>query len=172
MSLDEIFAVRMPVAEIVLRGTVVYWFLFILFRFVLRRDVGQIGVADVLLLVLIADASQNAMAGGYHTVSEGLILVGTIAGWNWLFDWAAFRYPAISRFVEPPKLLLVRNGQPVMKNLQKQNLSMEELQSQLRQQGAEDLASVRRAYLESDGRVSVLRNDAERRGARKNKTAR
>jgi uncharacterized membrane protein YcaP (DUF421 family) len=156
MSLIEIFAVRMPVAEIVLRGTVVYWFLFLLFRFVLRRDVGQIGVADVLLLVLIADASQNAMAGGYATVTEGLILICTIAGWNWLFDWAAYRFPAVARFVDPPALLLVRDGRPVMENLDKQNLSMEELQSQLRQQGAEDITRVRRAYLESDGKVSVV----------------
>ena len=156
MSLTETFALRMPVAEIVLRGTAVYWFLFLLFRFVLRRDVGQIGVADVLLLVLIADASQNAMAGGYTTVTEGLILICTIAGWNWLFDWSAFRFPAVARFVDPPAVLLVRDGRPVKKNLDKQKLSMEELQSQLRQQGAEDITHVRRAYLESDGKVSVV----------------
>jgi len=156
MSLVEIFAVRMPVVEILVRGTAVYWFLFLLFRFVLRRDVGQIGVADVLLLVLIADAAQDAMAGGYTTVTEGLILVCTIAGWNWLFDWSACKFPAIARFVDPPALLIVRDGRPVTKNLDKQNLSMEDLQSQLRQQGVDDIKRVRRAYLESDGKVSVL----------------
>ena len=156
MSLVEIFAVRMPVVEILLRGTAVYWFLFLLFRFVLRRDVGQIGVADVLLLVLIADAAQNAMAGGYTTVTEGLILICTIAGWNWLLDWSAFRFRAIARFVDPPALLLVRDGRPVTATLEKQNLSMEDLQSQLRQQGVDDIKCVRRAYLESDGKVSVL----------------
>ena len=96
------------------------------------------------------------MAGGYTTVTEGLLLVCTIAGWNWLFDWSSFRFPAIARFVDPPALLLVRDGRPVMENLDKQNLSMEELQSQLRQQGVDDIKCVRRAYLESDGKVSVL----------------
>ena len=90
MSLTGLFAVHVSVLELVVRGTVLYWFLFLLFRFVLRRDVGQLGVADVLLLVLIADASQNAMAGGYETITEGLILVSTIAGWNWLLDWLAY----------------------------------------------------------------------------------
>ena len=62
-------------AEIALRGTAVYWFLFLLFRFVLRRGVGSLAITDILLLVLIADASQNAMAGGYDTVAEGALLV-------------------------------------------------------------------------------------------------
>jgi uncharacterized membrane protein YcaP (DUF421 family) len=135
---------------------VLYWFLFLLFRFVLRRDVGQIGVADVLLLVLIADASQNAMAGGYSTITEGLILVSTIAGWNWLLDWLAFHSPRAARIIEPPTLLIIRNGRALVRNMQSQLLSMDDLQSQLRQQGIESLRQVRRAYLESDGKLSVI----------------
>jgi uncharacterized membrane protein YcaP (DUF421 family) len=156
MSLADLFAVRVSVLELVVRGSVLYWFLFLLFRFVLRRDVGQIGVADVLLLVLIADASQNAMAGGYETITEGLILVSTIAGWNWLLDWVAYHSPRAARFVEPPTLLVVRNGRALVKNMQQQLLTMEDLQSQLRQQGVESLREVKRAYLESDGKLSVI----------------
>ena len=63
--------------ELVVRGTAMYWVLFLLFRFVLRRDVGSIAIADVLLLVL-ADASQNAMAGGYETVSDGVELMAAL----------------------------------------------------------------------------------------------
>lgn len=81
-----------------------------LLRFVLRRDAGSIGLADILLLVLIADASQNAMAGDYKTVADGVVLVSTIVGWNWLTDWASFRYPAVRRFTEAPPLVLVRRG--------------------------------------------------------------
>lgn len=66
--------------ELLLRGSLMYWLLFLLFRFVLRRDTGSIAIADILLLVLIADASQNAMAGGYNTVAEGAVLVGTLVG--------------------------------------------------------------------------------------------
>jgi uncharacterized membrane protein YcaP (DUF421 family) len=156
MSFADLFAVRVSALELVVRGTALYWFLFLLFRFVLRRDVGQIGVADVLLLVLIADASQNAMAGGYETITEGVILVSTIAGWNWLLDWLAYHSPLAARFIEPPTLLIVRNGRAIVKNMQSQLLSMEDLQSQLRQQGIESLRQVKRAQLESDGRLSVI----------------
>src|SRR5262245_52433496 len=78
--MEHLFELRVSVPELVVRGTAVYWFLFLLFRFVLRRDVGQLGVADVLLLVLVADASQNAMSGSYTTITEGFVLVATIAG--------------------------------------------------------------------------------------------
>ena len=168
MSLAEPFAVHVSVLELVVRGTVLYWFLFLLFRFVLRRDVGQLGVADVLLLVLIADAAQNAMAGGYETITEGLILVSTIAGWNWLLDWLAFHSRTAARFIEPPTLLLVRNGRALLKNMQAELLSMEDLQSQLRQQGVESVREVKRAYLESDGRLSVItyQDQPARSGAR------
>ena len=156
MMLADLFAVHVSALELFVRGTVLYWFLFLLFRFVLRRDVGQLGVADMLLLVLIADASQNAMAGGYDTVSEGLILVATIAGWNWLLDWAAFHSPALAKFIEPPTIQLIRNGRPLLRNLRSQRITLDDLHSQLREHGIESLRDVKRAYLENDGRLSVI----------------
>jgi uncharacterized membrane protein YcaP (DUF421 family) len=154
--MEHLFEVRVSVLELVARGTAVYWFLFLLFRFVLRRDVGQLGVADVLLLVLVADASQNAMAGGYTTVAEGFILVGTIAGWNLLLDVLAFRFKFMERFVEPPPLLLIRNGRLIRTAMRKQFLTEDDLRSKLREKGIDTLADVKRAYLEGDGHLSVL----------------
>ena len=65
MDFDTYFGITMNPAELVIRGTLVYWFLFLIFRFVMRRGTGALGIADLLLLVLLADASQNAMSGGY-----------------------------------------------------------------------------------------------------------
>ena len=140
-----------------MRGSALYWFLFLVFRFVLRRDAGGMGVADVLLVVLIADASQNAMAGGYTSVTEGFVLVATLVGWNWCFDWVAFHWPAFARFVEPPPLPLVRNGRVLHKNLRAEYVTLDELQSQLRQHGVDAVCDVRLAQMEGDGRISVLR---------------
>ncbi|TFW09568.1 DUF421 domain-containing protein, partial [Oxalobacteraceae bacterium OM1] len=67
----ELFAFSVPVAELLVRGTVMYWFLFALFRFVVRREVGGVGVGDILIMVIVADAAQNAMAGEYHSISDG-----------------------------------------------------------------------------------------------------
>ena len=146
--------------ELVVRGTAMYWVLFLLFRFVLRRDVGSIAIADVLLLVLIADASQNAMAGGYETVSDGVVLVLTIAGWNWLFDWLAFRYAWMRRALAAKPLTLVSAGKLNRRNLRKEMISQDELMAALREQGVEHVEDVKLATMESDGNISVIKNGA------------
>ena len=156
-DLGSMFGFSSNPIELVLRGSVMYWALFLLFRFVLRRDAGSLGIADILLLVLIADASQNAMAGGYTSLSEGLLLVATIAFWSWLTDWAAFRWPAARRFAEPPPLVLVRRGRLHRGNLRREMVTVPELMAALRENGVDKLSDVKIARMEPDGMISVIR---------------
>ena len=162
MSIGDLFQLRVSPVELIVRGTLIYWFLFAMFRFVLRRDAGGLGIADILLVVLIADASQNAMAGGYDSVSEGCVLVGTLIGWNYLVDWASFRWEGVRRLAEPTPLLLIDRGRVLARNLRREFVTREELESQLRLSGVGSLSDVRKAYLESDGRFSVVRYDSKR----------
>jgi len=157
MEWESLFRFNLSPWELIIRGTVVYWLLFLLFRFVLRRDTGSMGLADILVVVVIADASQNAMAGDYKTVSEGAVLIGTIAFWNMGIDWMAFRFASFRRFAEPEVVVLVRNGQLLRGNLRREMLSVADLQSQLRQQGVESLGDVKQAAIEPDGTISVIR---------------
>lgn len=150
--------------ELVVRGTVIYWFIFLLFRVLLRRSVGAVGIADVLLLVLIADAAQNGMAGDYQSITDGMILVATIIGWSVFFDWVAYRVPRIGKLVEPDPLPLVVDGRINRRNLREEFLSEEELLAKLREQGVEHVEDVKRATMESDGVVSVIRKDGRNRG--------
>ncbi len=156
----SIFELTVNPLELVIRGSLVYWLLFLLLRFVLRRDIGSIGVADVLLLVILADASQNAMSGGYETVTDGAVLVATIAGWNWLLDLAAYKIPAVRHLLQAQPLPLVRDGKPVRRNLRREMITMDELMSVLREQGVDNIADVKAATMESDGEISVV----ERKG--------
>ena len=157
MDWSSLFEFNVPLIELVVRGTLMYWLLFIIFRFVTRRDIGAIGIADVLILVLVADAAQNAMSGGYDTVAEGAVLVGTLIGWNVLFDWAAYRFEWVRRLSEPKPLLLVQRGKVLHHNLRRQFVTLDELKEQLRQHGVVNFADVRSAFMESDGRFSVIR---------------
>lgn len=158
-DLGDLFSLSVDPVELVLRGSAMYWFLFLLLRFVLRRDVGSIGIADMLLVVLVADAAQNAMAGGYESVTDGFLLVGTIAGWNWLVDFASWRFPAVRRVLEPQPLPLVRDGRLLRRNMRRELITVDELMSQLRQHGVESLQQVKAATMEDDGQISVLRHD-------------
>jgi uncharacterized membrane protein YcaP (DUF421 family) len=164
----ELFAVHVSVPELVLRGTLVYWLLFLIFRFIMRRDVGAVGIADILLLVIVADAAQNAMSGGYQTFGEGAILVCTIVAWNWLLDWLSFHFAPVRRFASPSKVLLIQRGVPQLRNLRREFITMQELHEKLREQGIEHLTEVKAAYLEGDGQISVIRTTqpGERKPAR------
>lgn len=158
-ELAALFRLGVEPLELVVRGTAIYWFLFLLFRFVLRRDSGSIAIADILLLVLIADASQNALAGGYTSISEGIVLVATIAGWTYLLDWMAFRLAWVRRLLEAPPLRLVRNGHFIRENLRREMLTVDDLKSKLREQGIDDVAKVKSAFMEGNGEISVIRAD-------------
>ena len=158
----DLFRVTVDPLELVARGTLMYWFLFLLFRLVLRRDVGSIGIADVLLLVLIADASQNAMAGGYGSVTEGCILVGTIAGWNYALDWISYHLPVVRRLIEPPPLLLVRNGRINRRALRREMVTNDELMAKLREHGYERLEQVKAVRMEGDGEITVVPHEGRR----------
>jgi uncharacterized membrane protein YcaP (DUF421 family) len=151
-----------PLPEIFIRGTIVYIALFAMLRFVLKRESGTFGITDLLVLVLIADAAQNAMSGDYQSVPDGVLLVAVIVFWAWAVDALSYRFPAVERLVKPRPLPLVREGRPLWGNLRKELVTMHELESQLREQGVEDIGQVKEARMESDGRLSVVTRDAGR----------
>ena len=146
--------------ELVLRGSGVYLGILVLMR-VLRRDAGALSTADLLVVVLVADAAQNAMASEYHSITEGAVLVATIFGWNYLLDWLGYRYPWLHSLLHPAPLLLVKDGRVHRRNLRSEMLTMGDLKEQLREQGVAEFAEVKRCYLESDGRLSVIRSSGE-----------
>lgn len=149
--------------ELFVRGTAMYLFIFLVFRVLFRRSVGAIGIADVLLLVLIADAAQNGMAGDYRSITDGMILVSTIIAWSVFFDWAVYRFPRLGKLVEPAPLALVDHGRINRRNLREEFMSEDELMAKLREQGVEHVEEVKRATMESDGAVSVIRYDGGHR---------
>lgn len=154
-----LFSISVPISEMIVRGTAIYWFLFIIFRFVIPRDVGAIGIADILILVIIADASQNAMSGDYKTITDGMVLIAVLVGWNLLFDRLAFYFPMFRRFATPATLCLIKNGRMLRRNMRREFITDDELWSHLRMEGVESLAQVKTVYLESDGGFSVIKNE-------------
>jgi uncharacterized membrane protein YcaP (DUF421 family) len=111
---------------------------------ILRRGAGSVG-ADSLLVVLIADAAQNVMASEYKSITEGVVLIGTIAAWDYLLDLISYRFPWFHRLLTPAPLPLIKDGRVMKKNLRQELITEEELLSQLRQQRVQSLAEVKRA---------------------------
>jgi uncharacterized membrane protein YcaP (DUF421 family) len=155
---NRMFVPHVPILETIIRGTVMYLTMFALLR-VFRRQTGSLGPADLLVLLLIADASQNGMADDYKSITEGIVLVGTIMGWEYAIDWLSYRVPAFGKAIERDPLLLIRDGQIIEKNLERELITRDDLLSQLRQKGVDDPAKVACCFLEGDGHMSVITVD-------------
>jgi len=132
-----------------------YLGMFALLR-VFRRQAGSVGIADLLVIVVIADAAQNGMAGESKSITEALILIGTIVLWDWFFDWIGFRSQFWERILQPPPLLMIENGKVIRKNLDQELIKEDDLLAQLREQGISEIKSVKKCFLESNGHFSVL----------------
>jgi uncharacterized membrane protein YcaP (DUF421 family) len=165
---ESVLVPSLNVAEIILRGSIVYLFLFVLLR-ILRRGAGTIGISDLLVIVLIADAAQNAMASEYKSITEGLILVTTIVAWDYFLDWLGYRFPAIRHLLRPAPSLLIRDGRIQKGNMGREMITDEELIQQLREQGKQKIQEVKESYIEGDGRISVITEDTKdkKRNARR-----
>jgi uncharacterized membrane protein YcaP (DUF421 family) len=164
MSVDwqSVFVPSLGIVEIIVRGTLMYLGLFAVLRFIGRRQAGHFGPADLLVIVLIADAAQNGLGKEYQSVTEGIVLVLTIVAWEYALDWLAWRFPRLRPYLKPPALTLVRDGKLVQAALRREMLSEDELKGQLREQGVEDFQSVKLARLEGDGRLSVLKKEEQK----------
>lgn len=152
----SLFELTKSPLEIFVRGTLMYWFIFILLRMAGRRDIGSIGISSILLLVLIADAAQNAMAADYKSVSEGMILVATLVFWSVFVDRVSYYVPAARPLLQPNRICLVRDGVIQRRGMRHEHVTEQELMSELRLKGIDDLTEVRRAYIEEAGDISVL----------------
>jgi uncharacterized membrane protein YcaP (DUF421 family) len=156
---QSVFMPSLHIGEIILRGTIVYLFLFVLLR-LLRRGAGTIGISDLLVVVLIADAAQNAMASEYKSITEGLILVTTIVFWDYFLDWLGYKLPSARRLLRPAPLLLIKDGRIQRRNLSREMITEEELIEQLREHGVESVSEVKESYIEGDGHISVIAKDS------------
>ena len=152
-----IFVPQNSLVEPVFRGTIMYLGILAMLRLVLRRQVGGIGTADVLVVVLIAEVAGNSIAPAEQSVIEGLLLVATIFFWSYLIEWLQFRYPGFQRLIRDPKLKLIDKGRLLRRNMRREFVTKEELMAQIREQGLEDCSEVKAAYLEADGSISIIK---------------
>jgi uncharacterized membrane protein YcaP (DUF421 family) len=157
-----VFTPQAPLVETFVRGTVLYLGVLVLLRLTPAREAGSVGTPDLLVMVLLADAAQNAMAGPHHAVGDGLTLIVTILLWSVVLDWAGYRWAFVHRLLRTPPVRLVREGQVLAANLRRELITRDELMAQLRKHGVEDVAQVKSAWIEDDGRISLVR----RRGRR------
>jgi uncharacterized membrane protein YcaP (DUF421 family) len=155
-SLTDLFSMDLGLVEAFARGTVVYWVLYLLFRLGGRRNIGSLGFADIVVVILVSEAVGDALSGGSHTLTDGLMVAATIIFWPYLVDRLCYFFPKLDAVMAPSKLCLVQDGKIELRNMRREFVTKAELMEQLRIHGVASVGQVKRAYLESNGEISVV----------------
>ena len=132
----RVFQPDTPLLETFVRGSATYLVLFVLLRTALKRETGGVAIPDLLVIVLLAEAAQNALADDYASIPDGALLIGTIICWDYALNWLGYRFPRVQALVHPRALPLVEDGKPIHRNPRQELLTVDELMGLLRLQGS------------------------------------
>jgi len=156
--------------QIVCSSLVIYLFIIIAFRVLGKKELAQLSVVDLVFILLISNAVQNAMVGSNTTLAGGLVAAAALFIVNFLFKQLMYRFPRLDNWVEGEALMLIYDGKLITKNTTKARITYQEIMEILREHGVSAIEEVDLAVLEVDGNISVLSEKFKRRTVRKRKS--
>ena len=145
--------------SIVLSSAAVYLFIVFSIRLFGKTEIAQLSVADLVFIMLLSNAVQNAMVGSDTSLAGGLVAAASLFAVNALFKECMYRIPWFGRFLQGESLMLVYQGRVNDANMRKARLTTNELLEAIREHGVGRIDDVNLAVLEVDGNISVLSND-------------
>jgi uncharacterized membrane protein YcaP (DUF421 family) len=149
---SRVLAPQTPLLELVARGSILYLAILAVMRVSPRRAFNETATMDLIFMLLLAEAAARAL-GDYTSVADGLVVILTVVGWNRLTNFASDRVPFLERLMSSPPLQVIRDGRLLRRNMRREYLTEHELMGLLREQGVEDAASVKAAFVEGDGSI-------------------
>ena len=156
IDFSQLFHIEVPVWELMFRGAVLYLGILFLMRVLPRRTGGEMAVMDLVFVLLVAEATTHSM-GGYTTITEGFIMIGTLIAINYGLNVLSYYVPFVERLISAPAIQIIKNGALLGRNMRREYLTEEELNDHLRLKGIEDVQEVKAAFIEGDGKISVVR---------------
>jgi uncharacterized membrane protein YcaP (DUF421 family) len=143
--------------DAVLRGLVVYVFLLVLFRIAGRRTLSQMTNFDFVMLLIISEATQNAMLGNDYSVTNGFLVILTLIGIDIGLSVMKQRFPSIERYVDGLPVVIVDEGRPLKELMARARVDEQDILSSAREKhGLERMEQIKYAVLEKNGGISIV----------------
>ena len=152
----DMFDLAMPWWAFVLRACIVYFVLLLMIRASGKRTMGQFTPFDMLLVVLLGNAVQNALLGEDTSVAGGLLLAATLITLNWVVGFVSARSQKVEAMIEGSPVLLARNGEIYREVLRRELISRADFDKAMREAGCLDIDQVKLAVLETNGHITVV----------------
>ncbi len=150
------FELGLPWWELVVRAVAVYGVLLLLVRVAGKRSIGQFTPFDMILLILLGSAVQNSLLGDDTTLIGGLILAATLIGLHYALGWISARNARAQKLIEGEPVLLARDGEVLEACLRRECISAADFDEAMRRGGIRARANIACAWLETDGRITLL----------------
>jgi uncharacterized membrane protein YcaP (DUF421 family) len=157
--MDRMTAPWHVLLDVALRTTAVYLALLLGLRLTGTRQLGQMSTFDLVLLLVIANAVQNAMVGPDTSLAGGLVAAGVLIGWHQVIDRLRRRSRGLARWLSGEGVMLINHGAVLEEHCRRAGVSRDDLLQALREHGVATVEDVRLAVLEPDGAISVIRDD-------------
>jgi uncharacterized membrane protein YcaP (DUF421 family) len=147
--------------EIIVRSAAVYFFMIIAIRVFGKKELSQLNTADVILILLISNAVQNAMVGNDTSLLGGLLAAFVLFLISYGLKKIMYKSKALSDFIQDKPEILIHNGTTEFKTLAKLNITSDELEEAMREHGVEYYKDVKWAMLEVDGNISIISGESD-----------
>lgn len=145
--------------DVSLRSLAVYLFMFGAIRLFGKNQLSQLNAGDIVLLLLISNAVQNAMVGSNVSLEGGLIAASVLFCANFILKKVILKNPKIKSLIESDPVILIKDGVVDNVAMKKEDIGFDELEEAVREHGVEKIADVKLAILEVDGNVSIISMD-------------
>ena len=156
------FDMSVSAPELIIRAVVIYFGLFLLMRLVGKKHVGELAPFDFVVLLILSETVSNALSGEDKSLIGGLISAATLLGLVQLVGYVSWRSKKVERFLEGTPKILVRHGTRREEMMAQQQVTISELLEALRRNGCTNIADVRAAVLENDGKISIVMRDEQK----------
>ncbi len=155
--------------SIVISSVAVYFFIILAIRLFGKKELSQLSVIDLVFILLISNAVQNAMVGNNTSLWGGLVAASALFIVNFLMKQVIYRFPSLGKFIQGEAIMLVYKGKLKIDNMHHTRITYDELMEAVREHGVASISEVDLAILEVDGNISILSSDFHRKTIRKRK---
>ena len=143
--------------DIVLRGCVIFVFLYVLMRVIGRRELSSLEPFDLILLVVLGDAVQQGLTQDDYSLTGAILAIGTIAMLQLAVSFTNFRFPKLRSVLDGEPIVVVQDGKPIDKNLRRERVTPDDLAAAMRKQGIGSLEDVQWAVMETSGAINFIK---------------
>lgn len=142
--------------EILLRATAVYWAVFLFLRLIPKRTMGRFSLADMLTLIIIGSVAKSGIVGDSTSVGDIVLMIAVVLLWDYIFNVFEYHIPFFRYILRDKQAALIQDGRMMRGNMRREMVTEEELFAAMREKNVRDVSSVRSAFLEADGDISII----------------